>query len=116
MDPNDLIRDLLDRVRGRWQALRALQAAVRAGLAASAVLIAALIMLRSVAQWAGRPLLVPAILAAAALLLIVWALAWALAPLRHRPSDAFVSAEQWLCVHGLPDRSRLDVGGIEITD
>ena len=36
MDPHDLIRDLVDRVRARWQTLRAFQAAVRAGLAASA--------------------------------------------------------------------------------
>ena len=111
MDPHDLIRDLLDRVRARWHALRAFQAAVRAGLAASAVLIAALMLLRGVAQWAGRPPLVPAILAAAALLLVVWALAWAFAPLRHRPSDARVARFIEERVPALDDRlvSAVDV-------
>ena len=85
------IRELLDRVRARWRALRAFQATVRAGLAASAVLIVALLVVRGVAQWAGRPPLVLAILAAAALLLAVGAVAWAFAPLRHRPSDARVA-------------------------
>ena len=91
MEPDDPIRELLDRVRARWHALRAFQAAVRASLAASAVLIVALLVVRGLAQWAGRPPLVPAILAAATLLLAVGAVAWAFAPLRHRPSDARVA-------------------------
>jgi uncharacterized protein DUF4175 len=91
MEPHDPIRELLDRVRARWQALRAFQATVRAGLAASAVLIVALLVVRGVVQWAGRPPLVLAILAAVTLLLAVGAIAWAVAPLRHRPSDARVA-------------------------
>jgi hypothetical protein len=85
------IRELLERVRARWLAIRAFQATVRAGLAASAVLIVALMVVRGVAQWTGRPPVVLAILGAAALLLAVGAVAWALAPLRHRPSDARVA-------------------------
>ena len=90
-DSHQPIRELLDRVRARWHALRAFQATVRAGLAASAVLIVALMVDRGVAQWAGRPPLVLAILAAASLLLAVGAVAWAFAPLGHRPSDARVA-------------------------
>jgi hypothetical protein len=90
-EPLDPIRELLDRVRARWQALRAFQAAVRAALTASAVLIVALLVVRGVEQWAGRPALVLAILAAVTLLLAVGAVAWAFAPLRHRPSDARVA-------------------------
>jgi hypothetical protein len=78
------IRELLDRVRARWRTIRLFRAAVRAGLAASAVLIVALIA----APWAGRSPLALAWLAAAALLLALGAIAWAFAPLRHRPSNA----------------------------
>jgi hypothetical protein len=78
------IRELLERVRARWRTIQMLQATARAGLAASAVLIVALF----VAQWAARSLLALAALAATSLLLGLGAVAWAFAPLRHRPSNA----------------------------
>lgn len=104
MDPHDPIRHLLDRVRTRWRMLRALQAAIRAGLAAAAVLIVALLLLRGVSQWAGRLPLLPALVAAAALLLAAAALARALASLRRRPSDARVARFIEECVPALDDR------------
>jgi Domain of unknown function (DUF4175) len=78
------IRELLERVRARWRTIRLFQAMVRAALAASTVLIVALI----VAQWAARSPFALAALAAASLLLGLGAMAWAFAPLRDPPSNA----------------------------
>src|SRR6185503_19885572 len=62
-------------------------------------------------QWAGRPPLVPALLAGAALVLVVWAIAWAFVQLRHRPSDARVARFIEERVPALDDRlvSAVDV-------
>jgi hypothetical protein len=78
------IGDLLDRVRARWRTIRLLRATFRAGLAASAVLIAALVA----AQWAGRSPFALASVAALSLLLGLGAIAWGFASLRRGPSNA----------------------------
>jgi hypothetical protein len=78
------IRELLDRVRARWRTIRLVQAAVRAGLAVSAVLIVALIA----APWVGRSPLALAAIAAVSLVLALCAIAWAFLPVRHGPSNA----------------------------
>src|SRR2546426_10093279 len=81
------IRELLHRVRSRWKARSIFLAAVRASLAASAVLGVALILAHG-GRWAGSS---PIALAAAGFLalgLVVAAIVWGIAPLRHMPSDA----------------------------
>src|SRR5207247_11396455 len=81
------IRELLHRVRSRWKTRSIFLAAVRASLAASAVLGVALILAPG-GRWAGSS---PIALAAAGFLalgLVVAAIVWGLAPLRPRPSDA----------------------------
>ncbi|MBZ5558837.1 MAG: hypothetical protein LAO77_16320 [Acidobacteriia bacterium] len=83
----DEIRGLLDRVRARWRRLRVLRAAVRASLAVSAVLAAALILLRFSA---GAPVVYAAIGIAAVILAIV-AAAWGVWPLRDAPTDAQIA-------------------------
>jgi hypothetical protein len=80
------IRELLHRVRSRWKTRSILLAAVRASLAASAVLAVALIVAHG-GRWAGSS---PIVLAAAGFLalgLVVAAIVWGIAPLRHMPSD-----------------------------
>ena len=81
------IRELLHRVRSRWKTRSIYLAVVRASLAASAVLGVALILAHG-GRWAGSS---PIALAAAgfvALGLVVAAIVWGVAPLRHMPSDA----------------------------
>ncbi len=64
-----------------------LQAAVRAALAAAAVVVVALI----VSHWAERAPLALVLTGASALAAVLAAVVWALAPLRHVPSDARVA-------------------------
>src|SRR5436309_56766 len=81
------IRELLHRVRSRWKARSIFLAAVRGSLAASAVLGVALILAHG-GRWAGSS---PIALAAAGFVafgLVVAAIVWGVAPLRHTPSDA----------------------------
>ena len=78
------IRRFLQRVRARCRAVSALEAAMRAALAISAVVAVAL------AGWSlvtlgGRSPAVLASLAGAVLLLVALAVAWGLKPLRGRP-------------------------------
>src|SRR5262245_2065096 len=87
MEHYDEIRKLIATVRARWTMLRALRAAVRAALLASAVIAVALLLSR----WtAGAPAALVA-LAAAASLTILGAIGWAAAPLRRSPGDAQVA-------------------------
>jgi hypothetical protein len=86
MDRNyELIRRFLQSVRARCRTLSALEAAMRAALAMSAV-VAVTLTIWQLATIGGRS---PVILglAGAALVLAIIALAWGLRPLRDRPSD-----------------------------
>src|SRR5262245_39765448 len=81
------IQELIARVRTRWLTLRALHAAVRAALLASAVIAVALVLSR----WtAGAPAALVA-LALAALVALFGAIGWAAAPLRRGPGDTQVA-------------------------
>ncbi len=77
------IRELLDRVRSRWQRLSAFRATVRAALAASGVLAVALVL----TFWTTRSPMALAALGVAATALAVAALVWGLWPVRRMPSD-----------------------------
>src|ERR1700682_5273269 len=77
------IRELLDRVRSRWQRLTAFRATVRAALAASAVLAVAL----GLTIWTPRSPRALAALGVAATVLAIAALVWGLWPVRRAPSD-----------------------------
>src|ERR1700687_1849717 len=77
------IRELLDRVRSRWQRLSAFRATVRAALAASGVLAVALVL----TFWTTRSPLALAALGVAATALAIAALVWGLWPVRRAPSD-----------------------------
>src|SRR6266849_6054470 len=78
------IRELLDRVRSRWQRLSAFRATVRAALAASGVLAVAL----GLTFWTTRSPLALAALGVVATALAIAALVWGLWPVRRAPSDA----------------------------
>ena len=81
------IRELIDRVRGRWRALCALQALLRGTLVAACIIAVAVVA----ARWtAGAPVVLMA-MAAAALVLALGALTWCLAPLRRVPRDSKVA-------------------------
>jgi hypothetical protein len=81
------IRELIDRVRARWRALCALQAASRGALLAAAILGAAVIA----APWTvGAPVVLMAV-AAAAVLAAAGVLTWCLAPLRRVPAAGKVA-------------------------
>ena len=84
---HEQIRELLRGVRARWKTRSVFQAAVRAALAASTVLGAALLITDG-AHWAGRSPITLAAVGAVALGLAVAALIWGVSPLRHVPSDA----------------------------
>ena len=84
---NDQIRELLRDVRARWKTRSIFYATMRAALAASTVLGAALLITHG-AHWAGRSPIALAAVGAVALGLAVAALIWGVAPLRHVPSDA----------------------------
>src|SRR6266403_329165 len=71
------IRELIDRVRGRWRALCALEALLRGTLVA--------------ARWTTGAPVVLMVMAAAALILAVGALTWCMAPLRRVPRDGKVA-------------------------
>src|ERR1700680_5112940 len=77
------IRELLDRVRSRWQRLSAFRATVRGALAASAVLAVALVL----TIWTTRSPMALAALGVAATVLAIAALVWGLWPVRRAPSD-----------------------------
>src|SRR5216683_1732369 len=77
------IHELLDRVRSRWQRLRAFRATVRAALAASGVLAVAFVL----TFWTTRSPMALAALGVAATALAVAALVWGLWPVRRVPSD-----------------------------
>ena len=81
------IRRFLRRVRARLRALSALDAAMRAGLAMSAVIAVALAVW-SLASLGSRPPWALAALGGVVLALGVVALAWGLLPLRGGPTDA----------------------------
>ena len=81
------IRELLHRVRSRWKARSIFLAAVRASLAASAVLGVVLILAHG-GRWAGSSPIALAAVGFAAFGLVVAAIVWGVAPLRHTPSDA----------------------------
>src|SRR5260221_2208990 len=77
------IRELLARVRSRWQRLSAFRATVRAALAASGVLAIAFVL----TFWTTRSPMALAALGVAATALAVAALVWGLWPARRVPSD-----------------------------
>src|SRR5512132_2897596 len=81
------IRQLIDRVRARWRALCALQAAVRASIAAAAILAMAVVAARFTT---GAPVALVAI-GAAAVILSAAAAAVFLWPLSRVPQDAAVA-------------------------
>src|SRR5436190_2054823 len=80
------IRELLRRVRRRCRTLSTFHATIRAALAASGVIGAALLMMR-LGHWAERSPLALALVASTALLLAIAAILWGPAPLRDAPSD-----------------------------
>ncbi len=87
MQHDETIRTLIARVRGRWRALHAFQATVRAALAAAAVLLVALFA----ARWT---LNAPGVLVAIAIIALastIVALAWGFWPLRTSPDDRQVA-------------------------
>src|ERR1700676_4403393 len=94
------IRELLDRVRSRWQRLSAFRAAVRAALAASGVLAAALVL----TFWTTRSPLALAALGVAATALAIAALVWGLWPVRRAPSDTQLARFIEECEPSLDDR------------
>src|SRR3984893_5482699 len=77
------IRELLDRVRSRWQRLSAFRATLRAALAASGVLVVALVL----TLWTTRSPMALAAPGVAAAALAIAALVWGLWPVRRAPSD-----------------------------
>ncbi len=90
------IRELLDRVRGRWRRTTLFRAIVRAGLAVAAILAAALLLslLLALAGRSGASAFLPAALAVlglATIVLTVGAAVWALWPARAVPSDRRVA-------------------------
>ena len=85
-EPGTALRVLLARVRARWRRLVALQAIVRAALAAAGVMAIAL----ALAHWTTLPAMLAA-LGAAALVVTAALVAWALSPAREVPSDARVA-------------------------
>lgn len=107
MQHYESIRHLLHRVRNRWRALCLFQALVRAALGASAAIGLALIA----SHWTGRAPLALAFVAAAGLVLVVAAVAWACLPLRHVPDEAQVARFIEERVPALDDRlaSAVDV-------
>src|SRR4051812_46979343 len=87
LEPRTEIRELLDRVRGRWRTLTALRAMVRAALIAAALVGIALVASR----WTmGAPAALM-ILAAVTVAAAGAALAWYLAPLRRVPADGVIA-------------------------
>src|SRR5438094_9104909 len=87
MEQYNEIHELIARVRKRWLTIRALHAAVRASLLASAVIGIALVFSR----WtAGAPAALVA-LAIAAVVAVLGAIGWAVAPLRRGPGDQQVA-------------------------
>src|SRR5258708_7161220 len=81
------IRELIDRVRGRWRALCALEAVLRGTLVAAFIIAIALVA----ARWTAGAPVVLMVVAAAALVLAVGALTWCMAPLRRVPRDSKVA-------------------------
>src|SRR5882762_976530 len=81
------IRELIDRVRGRWRALCALQALLRGVLIAAFIIAVAVVA----ARWTIGAPVVLMVMAAAALVLAVGALTWCMAPLRRVPRDSKVA-------------------------
>ena len=81
------IRVLLARVRGRWRRLIAFQAAARASLAVSGVLVVALFL----TYWTTRAPTALAAIALTALAFAAGALVWGLWPAREIPSDQRVA-------------------------
>ena len=77
------IRELLRRVRTRWQIGRVFDAIVRAALAASGVLLLAL----ALAYWADQSTVALTVWGSLSLLAFLVAAFWGLMPLRRRPSD-----------------------------
>jgi len=91
------IRDLLDRVRGRWRRTTLFRAIVRAGLAVASV-FAATLLLALLLRLAGRAPAISAmappalaVLGLAAIILAIGAAVWALWPTRRVPSDQRVA-------------------------
>ena len=78
----EAIRELLQRVRTRWRMVRLFEGVIRAALAASLVIAAALLSTRFI----GTPLAFGSVGAIAALLAVA-AFVWGLAPARETPSD-----------------------------
>src|SRR6266852_5384143 len=94
------IRELLDRVRSRWQRLSACRATVRAALAASGVLAFALVL----TFWTTRSPMALAALGVAATALAAAALVWGLWPVRRAPSDTQLARFIEESVPALDDR------------
>ncbi len=91
------IRDLLDRVRGRWRRTTLFRAIVRAGLAVASV-FAATLLLALLLRLAGRAPAISAmappalaVLGLAGIILAIGAAVWALWPTRRVPSDQRVA-------------------------
>ncbi|HEV3061474.1 MAG TPA: hypothetical protein VGY48_24710, partial [Vicinamibacterales bacterium] len=103
------IRQLIERVRRRWRTLRALRATIRAALATSAVVAAALLASR----WTHGAPVALAVIGALALGLALAAVLWGLLPLRDVPDDRQVA--RFIEEHepSLDDRivSAVDVAG-----
>ena len=83
----DPVRQLIARVRARWQRLVLLQSTTRAALAIAGVLGMALFA----AAWTTRMPLLLAVMAGLALLAGVAAIVWGFSPSRDVPSDARVA-------------------------
>jgi len=107
MQHDDVIRQILQRVRRRWRTLCLLRASARGALAASIVFGAALIA----SHWMGRAPNTLALAGAAALLLAAAAVVWAGLPLRHVPDDRRIARFIEERAPGLDDRlvSAVDV-------
>ncbi len=93
------IRELIGRARARWRNLTVLGAAMRAALAVAVVVAVAL----ALSWWIDRPLTL-AIWGAAVAVGTLAAIGWAIAPLRHIPSDLRVARFIEEHASGLDDR------------
>ena len=87
MDTYQPIRELIAAVRRRWRLLRLFRSTIRGAAGASAMLGAGLLA----AQWSSRSPMALMTIVVASVALAVAALVWALAPLRHVPSDRRVA-------------------------
>ena len=87
MDTYQPIRELIERVRGRWRLLRLFRSAARGAAGASAVLATGLVA----AQWTGRSPLALIALVGVSAVLAAGVLVWALLPVRQVPTNRRVA-------------------------